>query len=1710
MRFLFVIICFPIIMMNVFGSVGKKNLDFNFPQDIITESEKQLKEALKNDDGVSMIDALVKFSLAKSSISEEHFDDVISILDEISVQERSEDIKSLLLYLKYEIYNSHEDIDKANAALRDALEYEDKLKSYDVSKYSKVLKSDELGRRICPTLYDFLQYKKTGISYLLDNIKEGEMQGLIYMNKECSPKDYATLKEYLKAYPKSVWANDIKNLITTLTEQRVSVRFPDQIHSKCQIEMNVESHNAKDVEIILYKFPNDAKEESNKTYFRNDLKKVLSKKVHFEQDSLFFDDKKSVLFEPLSEGIYSVNVAVNGKEEKFGPKVNTYNALKVKNTSYYKIDNPKDSLYKLITVDIKTGEFVKESFEKKRYFSENKDNSEKYLNILTDLGIYRPGDTLHYTIIYQYADVEKKKLIANSKVHIILKDATRKEIAKEERITDNYGQIAGEFTIPTDLTNGRFSLYAYTEKENGIKDAIQTKYFNVSEYKTPSFYIDVEENKHAYEKDSDIRLKGKCISYSGIPLSNREVTVEVEGRVWMWSMPRFDSTPVSVTTKTDEKGEFVATLSAKELQNIARYFNATFKVTDEAGESQECHWNFFVGKIRGISFEGYDDIIIDKPFNLPITFTSSDENETSAMFNYSLALESEPDKILKQGTLNSADTKVDLHDLKSGKYILKASLLEASERNQRQEAGKSRYVGQERDESLEGKEVIHSVILYHETDKMCPVESALWMPHCGQKVDETGMAHITIGTAFKSHIYYVANSRNGIAKEGWVHYEPGIHDFSIKIPDEENQNISVAFKCYYESKLYQGNAYLENPKNRPAVTLSINSFRDNILPNGKEQWIFTFFNQDKKPISGRLALEVISEAVNQLAPNNFLLSNPILSERSVELSSVYHYSKYANAYWIDNLVKGATYQIPELEMYGRWFSWGNKGMYMMAKTRNNAVYALAARPEMEEAAGTVDFADAVTQSSMMISGVNESKKKEEGFNSINVRISETKVALWQPMVNIGENGEARVEFEVPADNTTWRLIAMAFDKSSLHDTQTKTMIASRPIMVKPSLPRFLRDCDNTQLMANVMNRADEEIETEVIIELFDPRSEKVILSETRKEKIAANGMKAVGIDCNLSVLNKSLSGFLGFRVKAETEGVGDGEQVMIPVLNSVMPVVETIPFYLNPEDKDSTIDISHLPNEAEITFEYCNNPVWYCLSALPTIYDSDILTATGLAHNIYAVSLAKGLAETNPIIADALKKMQKDETGGKAEKEISIPFDEETFNKIIEKLCALQNPDGGISWLDWQERESSEYVTYQVLELLGELRQLGFEIIDDKILNLQKNALSYIEKEQCETLKKMKDKSKGWFKKDIDYIVFSPYLYLRTLYPESRFKIQHGCDSILRKTLNVVEKKWRDFSMPTRVYVALSLYRYNKTKTAKLIMESMRQFAVKDSRRGMFWDNLQTFGYRWYSRTALTAAMLEAFNEIDYREEEINQIRKWMLLQKQTTDWGNSSMASEATFALLYTGKQWLNSSEKEYFKRTINRAEDSQDNIFSVKGNTLNILHKAGSPAWGAVYAKFPAEITHAKAFALDEIKLEKDLLKYNGGKIIATDSLKVGDKIQVQLTIKTDRDMSYVTIKDHRAACFEPVDKLSGYHFSDANIKHRESIGYYNDTKDTETRIMVDFLPKGSHVITYDVFVTNSGTFSTGLAEVECELAPQFTAHTEGRVIQVFPLNK
>lgn len=1634
--------------------------DFNFPKDVIRDSEAQLKEALAKGDGISVVDALVKFSLANSSISDETFESVVKKVYEVIDKEKQPDTKALLYFLLYKIYDSHEDAIEAETCYKQAIENENELKKYKIADYTPIIKSDEIGRRLCPTLYDFLRYKKDGTSYIYSILEEGEMEGFRIKDLYCYEENYQTFVDYVEKYPNSVWTNDIKNNIVQIEKQDVSVDYKEQIHSGDPIEITINSTNAKELDIVIYRFPDDTKMRSFK---RKDLEKSVSKHVTFETDKKFFRERKQITLDPLPLGNYHVDVVVNGQTKNDDLWIQR--ALRIKDTSVFSIDEvDKDSILNIV-VDTKNGEEVSRYFEKKRVFS-SRSKSENKINILTDLAIYRPGETLRYTAFLSYADIHKTLAKENCELKVTFYDTNRKVIGQQTQFTDKFGQIKGEFAVPTDLTNGEFLLEIRYDTNDYSTSTRSSKYITVSEYKTPTFYVDMEENPDSYEEDKDIDIKGKCLTYSGIPVVNREVRVEIKPRYWFWYRGGEEMESIYLTTKTDESGYFCVIINHKEHVISGRTFEVSATVTDEAGESQSGDCKFYVGRVRGLEYAGQHDFIVDKgELHIPIMVNSSDPDDNDFVINYTLASKDDPTKIIKSGSIKGNDFIVDFRDVKSGTYIIKAE--------------------------LEGtfQSVEEEIILYHKKDTSCPVKSALWKPSEGSYIEDNGLVHVKLGTAYHSHVYYLATSRTGVVSHGWIDYTPGMNEFVIRVPEGDDQYISLSFQCYYEGKLYTESAYFNHSQSLKRIYVGIESFRNKIVPGTKETWKFTLKDYKDNPIEGRLALEIISEAVDHLRHNSWSCNNYLLSAGSSRLSGTTYGYSYSYGGYIGEMFTSAQYNLPELHMYYQRYKWGSysRNYDLLDGAMPMPMVAMESAAVGGAAPSNMRTAEAPMMKNSMVSSEAESNK--EIFNAIGIRADETKVALWEPMIDFAEDGTVTVEFQVPSDNTTWILNAIGTDKENTFSYNlSKKMIASRALMVKPSLPRFLRSGDKTTLMANVQNGTEEEIKADVIIELFDPRTDRIIASKEINVAIAASNMTAVGIPCEV---NDNLP-FVGFRIKAAANGSGDGEQVKIPVLSSVAPVVETIPFYLNPNDGDTIIDISRFPETSKITFEYCNNPVWYCLYALPTIYDEESMTATGLMHNLYAVTLAKGLCDTNPLVAEALKKIHEDAENGVTEKKNAVPFDQKTAKKIIKELCKLQNSDGGLSWFDWEGRESSEYVTYSVLELIGELRQLGYEIEDSDLHKLEKRALDYYEKEQIKNLDEMKKWAKET-KSKVNYAKFDSYLYLRTLFPANRFSIPRDNAKLLKNTLEAVEDNWRDFSLPTRGFVALSLFRNNRVKTARLIMESMRQFAVDDPRRGMFWDNLQTFGYRFVQRTALTALMLEAFNEIDPREEELNQIRKWMLLEKQTTDWGTSSMASEATFALLTTGSEWLRSSESEYYRKEI------------TDFSPIKVTHENGVPAWGAVYAKFPSKITETKAFKLQEIEIIKELRKHDGGKVIDLSDIHVGDKLQVCLTINTDRDMQYVTIKDNRAACFEPVDKTSGYQFSDSNIKNRQSMGYYNNIKDTENRIMINFLPKGSHIITYDVYVTNAGEFCTGLAEVTCEYAEQFTAHTAGDIIIV-----
>ena len=756
----------------------------------------------------------------------------------------------------------------------------------------------------------------------------------------------------------------------------------------------------------------------------------------------------------------------------------------------------------------------------------------------------------------------------------------------------------------------------------------------------------------------------------------------------------------------------------------------------------------------------------------------------------------------------------------------------------------------------------------------------------------------------------------------------------------------------------------------------------------------------------------------------------------------------------------------------------------------------------------------------------DAQVNQQNLDKVTLRMSDVKTALWQPMLTSDQNGVVSLEFEVPNFNTTWNAQAVAWDKQMVGATWMAEVLTQKPLMVRANMPRFLRQGDKATLAATVQNATDEVSACDAVIELFDPRTNDVYASRNFNLTLNPMGSEAVTIDWQVP----DTVAMVGFRIKAANSTFGDGEQVMVPVLTTISPVIETQPFYVEAGEGHFEQPLPNFPRNARVTLEYCDNPVWYCVLALPTIFSDEYNIATHAAHSLFALQVAQGVAKEQPQIKEAItywKQHNEDSTlvsmlqknqdlkigtllaspwVREADRQtlrmskLNELFDEtivkKEYEKIITALQSLQMGDGGFTWFRYPRCESNVWTTGTVLELIGEIKHMGYLPDDNRLTSMINRALAYYDSENVRLYNNYKEPEGR----------FTEYAYTRSLFPEVK---QSGASAdLLKKTLKYMDTNWdKGLSLKQKAYYAMTLNRNGYQKTARSIIESIRQFAIVKPNLGMYWDKLQN-DYSWweFDKVAYTSTILQAMNEVDPRQQEIDQIRKWMLLMKQSNDWGTNSLAADAVYSILSTGSQWLergNTPSITIAGQPVNLDKMAQYVGYfrttlpaTTTGNVV-IDRTASGPAWGAVYSQFQAPMTQIKEKAIEEVSISKEYYVYaQDGTLHSATSFKVGDKVKVRVIIKTNKDMDFVTMTDERAACFEPVDQLSGY-------RNEDNTWFYQETKDTQTNVFVNSLRKGTHIIGYDVWVTNPGEFTSGIATIQCQYAPQLSAHSAGKMI-------
>lgn len=796
-------------------------------------------------------------------------------------------------------------------------------------------------------------------------------------------------------------------------------------------------------------------------------------------------------------------------------------------------------------------------------------------------------------------------------------------------------------------------------------------------------------------------------------------------------------------------------------------------------------------------------------------------------------------------------------------------------------------------------------------------------------------------------------------------------------------------------------------------------------------------------------------------------------------------------------------------------------------------------------------------------------------------------AFFFPDLQTDSAGSVTFTFTMPEALTTWKWMTLAHTRDLAFGYSEKSIITQKNLMVQPNAPRFLREGDRMELPVKVSNLTDSEMTGQIHLTLTDPTTGETAdgwftnRQANQYFTVPAHQSVVVGFPLDIPYqYNRPLT----YTVTAEAKNYGDGEEATLPVVSNRMLVTESLPLNM-PGDgtkhftfgKLATSGSSETLSHHALTVEFTANPAWYAVQALPYLMEYPYECAEQTFNRAYANALATNLVMSNPRLKQVFDKWRTTDTAallsnlqknqelksvlleetpwviqGKSEeqqkKNIALLFDLDRMSRELEssidRLSHLQSPDGGFPW--FEGGPDDRYITQYILTGIGRLRQWKAvpPSLDSKIKAIVTAALPWLDakvrKEYEDYLAAEKRNGKGI--RPLDWIspIAIEYLYMRSFFND--YGTPGGVLPAVSFYRKQAQKNWVGTSRYLQGMTALALFRTGDVQTAKDILASLKQNAIRDEEKGMYWKGMETGGYYWYQAPVETQALLiEAFREISGDAGIDRQLKTWLLRQKQTHSWPTTKATADACYALMMGGQQWLNAERNVsvtlgnkkidwpaggseagtgYNKKVFDApfVNPSMGNITvtmtTVGANSANGTKPAagasaasgGSPAWGAVYWQYfdmLDKITPpgaGKTLRIDKLLFTSrntdrgpvlEPLGENG-------TVRPGDKVVVRIVITSDRDLEYVHMKDMRGACFEPVNVLSQY-------KWQDGLGYYESTKDASTDFFFGWLPKGTHVFEYAMFTGQAGNFSNGVTSIECMYAPEFSFHSEGIRVNV-----
>ncbi|MBR9914132.1 MAG: alpha-2-macroglobulin [Algicola sp.] len=1000
---------------------------------------------------------------------------------------------------------------------------------------------------------------------------------------------------------------------------------------------------------------------------------------------------------------------------------------------------------------------------------------------------------------------------------------------------------------------------------------------------------------------------------------------------------------------------------------------------------------------------------------------------------------------------------------------------------------------------------------------------------------------------------------------------------SIPVRASDLGGFGIHYFYAFQNDFGQGNLTINVPYPKTELEIETATFRDKLQPGTDETWSFKIKGPKGDQVTAELLASMYDMSLDQFKSHEW---------RFDPMQRPYYYPSYrvnvgngfaTGRFSIYNIRQSfgsfPSQRFDQFNLFGLRMGFGN-AYYLRGRVAGLEIVEDESVMEEVVVAGYSSprseskLMNAVAMDSVSETGLDDvskqkdtddkTKAEEKDFGAIKVRKNLQETAFFFPQLTTDADGHVSFSFTTPEALSKWKLQLLAHTKSLESATTTLEAVTQKELMVLPNVPRFLREGDQITISSKISNVTEKALNGHAKLILTDAISGKDITrhmgilptGETVQFSVDAKGNTDVSWSLNIPFDVDAVQ----YKILAKAGDFSDGEQNALPILSNRMLVTETLPMWVK-SNETRTFTLDKLKNNTstslkhhQLSFEVTSNPAWYAVQALPYLMEYPYDCNEQTFSRYYANALASHIANTNPRIQEVfnqwkntdalvsnLEKNQElksilieetpwlrdaqDETEQK--KRIALLFD---LNKMSNELTAAhrklkngQMPNGAWAWFNGGR--PNRYITQHIVAGFGHLDKLGVTTEDHK--QMIDKAIHYLDSEFIEDYKNLKKYNKeiDLSKDHLSYIQLH-YLYTRSFFPDN--KPSKEVQKIMDYYHTQIEDYWLKRSLYAKGLMVLVTHRKGNERISKSILKSLRETSITSEELGMYWKN-NTSSWYWHQAPIETQAlMIEAFSEVEGPTETIDNLKIWLLKNKQTNRWKTTKATTEAVYALLLQGSDWLSVTEMVdvsiggqalapsqlenvkieagtgYYKTSWTGSEIEPDMA------TVKMTKKGKGIAWGSLYWQYFEDLDKITS-AETPLKLSKKLFKKTHTdrgeeitEITSETSLEVGDLVRVRIELRSDRVMEFLHMKDMRAAGLEPVNVLSQY-------KWQDGLGYYESTKDASTNFFFDYLPKGIYVFEYDLRVQNAGDMSNGITTIQSMYAPEFSSHSKGDRLKI-----